>query len=85
MQNFQNWDWDEYFYSDIMAYYQGGEGYIAYSQKTDSVDDFEYVQPLLDAVAEIEVKKTGQSVSAQVLDKKDLSDYLNDELDLKEK
>jgi ribosomal protein S17E len=74
---------DEYFYADILAYYQGGKEYIAYSQKTDSTDDFEYVKPLLDAVTEVESKKTGESASAQVWNKKDLSDYLEDEIDLK--
>jgi hypothetical protein len=74
---------DEYFGVDIQAYYQCSEKYIAYSQKTDSADDFEYVKPVLDAVTEIETTKTGKSPTQQIMSDGDVSDYLKDEIDLR--
>jgi hypothetical protein len=75
----------EYFSLDIQTYYQCSEKYIAYSQKTDSPDDFEYVKPILDAVMQVETSKTGKSPAAQVMSDKDVSDYLKDEIDLRRK
>jgi hypothetical protein len=74
---------DEYFGVDIQTYYQCSEKYIAYSQKTDSADDFEYVKPVLDAVTEIETTKTGKSPTQQIISDGDVSDYLKDEIDLR--
>jgi hypothetical protein len=49
----------------------------------DSSSDFQYVKPLLDSVTEVEFKKTGQSATAQVWSVKDMTNYLQSEIDLK--
>lgn len=73
----------EYFYADAVAYYQGARQYIAYSQRTDSKEDFSHIKPLVDAIMEIESKKTGQSASALIWSNKDLADYFRSEITLK--
>jgi len=70
----------EYFYADIVGYYQASEKYIVWSQKTDSSDDFQFVKPLFDSVTEVESRKTGRSSSTLVWNNKDMFDYLKSEM-----
>jgi len=74
----------EYFYADIVGYYQGAAQYIAYSQKSDSTTDFSYVKLLFDSVREVESRKTRQPISALDWTDKELADYLKSEISLKE-
>lgn len=70
----------EYFYADVVGYYQASEKYIIYSHKTDSPDDFKFVKPLFDSVTEVESRKIGQPSSALVWSNKDLFNYLKSEM-----
>ena len=72
-----------HFYCDMRACCQATMGYVHDNQKKESVADWEYVEPLYNALARIEAKRIGKGMKHCDWDKATLQEYLNSEKRLK--
>jgi hypothetical protein len=70
----------EHFYYEMRIYCQPTMGYIRDNQKTDSVADWEYVEPLFSELTRIEASKTGKSIKDCTWDAKTLTENLDSEI-----
>jgi hypothetical protein len=65
----------EHFYCDMRTYCQPTMEYIHDSQKTESVADWEYVEPLFKALTRIEAKRIGKDVKSCDWNNRTLQEY----------
>ena len=69
----------EYFYEDIVAYYQASAGYIAMVQKSDGASTYSNLKPLYDTMIKIEADKEHTNVDAVRWERADLINYFQSE------
>lgn len=69
----------EYFYEDIVAYYQSSADYIVMVQKSDGATTYANIKPLYETMIEIEMKEEHTNLAGIQWSKADFLDYFKSE------